>query len=195
MEGIVFGKRYPLKSSISGHHGSLSRTQSTAVTTLQYVFKPSSVDDDRSGSLSISDTNEVLISLPVLESDENTESFKGTATKPFNECVLSFNGDSFALDKVSSAVTNIRHSRNESTFSTKDNLIGDARKFHKKTLQLKKGPRPVKKLKTANPKTENLKVAVKESESEQILSEQIPSSAANSTSAVAEIKISSAENE
>ena len=156
MESITFGKRYPLISSRSS-------TEEKALATFQYVFKPSSIDKDSAGSLSISETNEVVIALPTKDGEGGMESFKGIATKPSNEFILVFDGASFQLEKVNTAVVNIRHSRNESTYSTKDVTIGDARKFHGQALLLRAGPRPVKRKRGQL----NTKVAVKESSSVQ----------------------------
>ena len=163
MDGVVLGKRYPLHS-LQKRSGDFSlQTEDAILTTLQYIYKPSSIDENRSGSHAVSESNEVLITLPILDSDGDSESFKGIATKPLNECILSFYSDHFVVEKVSSTVTNIRHSRNESTFSTKDSTIGDARKFHEKTLMLRAGARPHKKKKTT--KVENSKNLVGEATS------------------------------
>ena len=149
MEHITLNKRYPLSSFLRG--GSLSRPNIGEITTLQYVFKPSSVDPNQKGSLSISNTHEALIALPTIDTEIEKESFKGIATKPSNEFILSFDGGYFQLDRVVSAVTNIRHSRNESAFSTKDVAIGNSRKFHEQSLLLRAGPRAAKRKRTTKP--------------------------------------------
>lgn len=154
----MFGKRYPLRSFQKSPSDFSLQKQDTILTTLQYIFKPSSVDIGRCGTLAISESNEVHIALPILDVDGDAENFKGIATKPLNECILSFHGDHFLVEKVSSTITNIRHSRNESTFSLKDSTIGDARKYHEKTLQLRAGPRPLKKRKVS--KVENSRKSV-----------------------------------
>ena len=148
MDGVVLGKRYPLHSLLKRSGDYSVPTEDAILTTLQYIFKPSSVDVNRSGSLALSESNEVLITLPILDNEGDTESFKGIATKPLNECILSFHSDHFSVEKVSSTITNIRHCRNESTFSSKDSTICDARKFHEKTLLMRAGARPQKKRKT-----------------------------------------------
>jgi RNA polymerase II transcription elongation factor len=142
MEQITLGKRYPLSSLL--HGSSLSRQTNGELTTLQYVFKPSSVDPNQIGSLRISATNEALIALPTIDTEVEKESFKGIATKPSNEFILSFDGGNFQLERVVSAVTNIRHCRNESTFSIKDVSVANSRKFHEQSLLLRAGPRPAK---------------------------------------------------
>ena len=65
MEGIVIGKRYSLSFKNKATDPSLETEN--AVTSLQYVFKPSSIDVERPGTVTVSDTNEVLISLPTLD--------------------------------------------------------------------------------------------------------------------------------
>ena len=137
MESITFGKRYSLTSGRSA-------SEEKELATFQYVFKPSSIDNNKPGSLSISESNEVVIALPTTDGETGMENFKGIATKPSNEFILVFNGVSFQLEKVTTAVINIRHSRNENTYSTKDVSIGDARKYHEQALLLRAGPRPVK---------------------------------------------------
>ena len=156
MESITFGKRYPLISSRSS-------SEEKALATFQYVFKPSSIDKSKAGSLSISETNEVVIALPTKDEEAGMESFKGIATKPSNEFILVFDGASFQLEKVTTAVINIRHSRNESTYSTKDVSIGDARKFHEQALLLRAGPRPAKRKRASS--QVNAKLATKDSSS------------------------------
>lgn len=138
----------------------MHRPNSGELTTLQYVFKPSSVDPNQKGSLSISNTHEALIGLPTKDTEIDKESFKGIATKPSNEFILSFDGGNFQLERVLSAVVNIRHSRNESTFSTKDVSIANSRKFHEQSLLLRAGPRAAKRKRTT--KLEAAKSSVKE---------------------------------
>lgn len=137
MESITFGKRYSLTSSRSA-------SEEKELATFQYVFKPSSIDNNKPGSLSISESNEVVIALPTTDGETGMEKFKGIATKPSNEFILVFDGVSFQLEKVTTSVINIRHSRNENTYSTKDVSIGDARKYHGQALLLRARPRPVK---------------------------------------------------
>jgi hypothetical protein len=134
MENITLGKRYPLSILSS------SQSEKVGLTTFQYVFKPSSIDTNKPGICKISDSNEVVIDLPTSEEGKETESFKGTATKPSNECILSFHDDRFELEKVSTSMTNIRHRRNESTFAVKDVSNDKGRKFLEQTLQMRAGP-------------------------------------------------------
>lgn len=146
--GIVFGKRYPLViDSSSG--------KSTRLTTLQYVFKPSSIDSKKPGSFNLSDSNEANIVLPTvgkIGSGNETERFKGAATKPSHECVLSFQGDHFELAKVSTAIVNIRHNQNESVFKTQDETASKAKKYLEKTLLLRAGPKTAPKRKRVSKK-------------------------------------------
>lgn len=145
MEQIIFGKRYQLSSFASTTcDGSASTDEVESLTTLQYVFKPSSIDPSKPGSLSISDTGEVLVDLPTLEEKAQTERFKGIATKPSNEFVLSFDGNSFKIAKVVSSVTNIRHCRNETTFSIKETVVSTAQKVRTQKLLMRAGPRVVR---------------------------------------------------
>jgi hypothetical protein len=134
---VVFGKRYPFViSSSSG--------EPTTLTTLQYVFKPSSIDSDKPGRFALSDSNEAIIALPTVGETgpgNETERFKGTATKPSHECVLSFQGDRFEMAKVSTAIVNIRHNRDESVFKTQDETASKAKKYLEKTLLLRAGPK------------------------------------------------------
>mmetsp|Transcript_36203 Transcript_36203/g.34239 ORF Transcript_36203/g.34239 Transcript_36203/m.34239 type:complete len:294 (+) Transcript_36203:221-1102(+) len=145
---VVFGKRYPLViGSSSG--------ESTALTTLQYVFKPSSIDSDKPGRFALSDSNEAIIALPTVGETgpgNETERFKGTATKPSQECVLSFKGDRFEMAKVSTAIVNIRHNRDESVFKAQDETASKAKKFLEKTLLLRAGPKTAPKVKRASKK-------------------------------------------
>lgn len=142
MEQITLGKRYRLSSLQC--EGSSSNSNSGDLITLQYVFKPSSVDPNHIGSLSISNTHEALITLPTRDKETVKENFKGIATKPSNEFILSFYGGNFQLERVVSAVTNIRHSRNESAFSIKDTTIASSRKLREQSLLLRSGPRSAK---------------------------------------------------
>ena len=168
MENIVLGQRYPLLSPRQSLELE-KKEKIPELATLQYVFKPSSIDNTRAGSLSISESNEAVIALPLKDGGAAMESFKGIATKPSNEFILVFNGASFQLEKVTTAVINIRHSRNESTYSTKDVSIGDARKFHEQALLLRAGPRPAKRKRATG--QVNTKLVIKESSS---LPENIP---------------------
>ena len=140
MEKIVFGKRYQL-SSFSPCDGAASTDEVESLTTLQYVFKPSSIDPNKPGSLSISDSGEVLVDLPTLDEKAQTERFKGIATKPSNEFMLSFDGNAFKVAKVVSSVTNIRHCRNETTFSVKETTVSTALKVRTQKLLTRAGPR------------------------------------------------------
>lgn len=146
--GIVFGKRYPLViDSSSG--------ESTRLTTLQYVFKPSSIDTKKPGSFNLSDSNEANIVLPTvgkIGSGNETERFKGAATKPSHECVLLFQGDHFELAKVSTAIVNIRHNQNEIIFKTQDETASKAKKYLEKTLLLRAGPKTAPKRKRVSKK-------------------------------------------
>ena len=142
MQQITFGKRYPLSSFTQSTCDSATVTDGAeSLTTLQYVFKPSSIDPDNAGSLSISDSGEVIVDLPTLEGKTQTERFKGISTKPSNEFILSFDGSSFKVEKVVSAVTNIRHCRNETKFSTKETTISAAQKIRTQKLLTRAGSR------------------------------------------------------
>ena len=142
MDQIIFGKRYQLSSFAPiTCDSTASADEVESLTTLQYVFKPSSIDPNMPGSLSISDSGEVLVDLPTLDEKTQTERFKGIATKPSNEFMLSFDGNSFKVAKVVSSVTNIRHCRNETTFSVKETTVSTAQKVRTQKLLTRAGPR------------------------------------------------------
>lgn len=71
MENIILGKRYPLSFSQKPEKrekgaGNSSVEEDSALTTFQYVFKPSSIDINKPGSFTVSDSNEVIVALPTL---------------------------------------------------------------------------------------------------------------------------------
>ena len=101
----IIGKEYPLVISNINEE----------ILTLQYLFKPSTIDNQIPGYLKISSTNEVEVQLS--NSESTTESFKGNlAEKTTGEFALVFQNNQFILKKVTKQINNLKHTRNEDTF-------------------------------------------------------------------------------
>lgn len=105
-EGIVVGRKYVVdfQSDIN-------------LLTLNYKFKPSSLDLNKDGTARVTESNgskELSVSLP--NSDTTNEIFLGAIQKSTQDFLLRFDGGVFKLCKVSE-VANMRHMRNEKLFS------------------------------------------------------------------------------
>ena len=99
---MELGKRYVVK-----HASRINAGDGDVILSLQYKFKPTSVDMTKSAQLVVS-TNDVEVTLKNL--DGNDESFQGAAGKPSNEFVLGFapDADSFTLSKINVCALNLR---------------------------------------------------------------------------------------
>lgn len=127
---IEIGKRY----KVSFSPADLTKTDDDrssfeGLISLQYAFKPSSVNSQETGVLNISSKNEVDIKLSA--NDGVVESFKGMGVVIPHEYVLLRDGDDLKLGKIHFAMRNLRHipngegvaTSNEGETSTNANLV------------------------------------------------------------------------
>jgi hypothetical protein len=115
---IQLGKLYPL--SVMEQHP--SQCNNTTIS-LQYNFKPASLNLQEMGTLKVYNNEEAVVEHP--KKDNSCDTFKGTASSTSsisgqeNEWLLIFDHGTFQIRKVDTSVLNLRHMRDEQT-----NFIG-----------------------------------------------------------------------
>ena len=144
---VEIGKKYPISL---GDVGSL--------VTMQYLFKPVSVNDQAGGKLSGSyNSNNVNLDLTSLE--DVTEKFIGVKRSSANdhEYLLIQEGNSFKLQKIAETVLNLRLQR-------KENVILEKESSNKQSKQLVESMK-IPKLKQKNPPKKKAAVKTKKTTS------------------------------
>jgi hypothetical protein len=106
------GKKYPLNFLETKEN----------ILTLQYNFKPSTIDLNKTGNLTLLENGEAFTELKT--TDDSIEKFKGSQLNPLNsvsnnELLLSFKNGGFNIQKISTSIVNLRHVRDEQQFSNK----------------------------------------------------------------------------
>jgi hypothetical protein len=109
MEGVIeYGKRYKISSSSSSYSYS-DQSYRTPKITLQYNFKPSSINSEIPGSLKISNNNND-VNINLKNNELINKEFKGTlSNNNISEYLLTLNKNhEFQLFKSSHIISNLR---------------------------------------------------------------------------------------
>ena len=150
MKDIVFGEKYPV---VIGETIKNPSSCSQQYTTLQYVFKPSSVEN-KPGVINIADNGEVELKYNISESNSevqneignnsHTVKLKGMVHEPdesYVDLVLLKETDKdtgkvvFRLERVSTVVTGLNHVR-DAEFNYNDSQLAKKRVYNKRVLKL-----------------------------------------------------------